>query len=108
MQSPSNQSAGENSLLTGKLTGNFRLFGPFLIVLLPIATKIQWVTAKFPMQRNREFADAYQGNFCAEQRKIDRELARVTLGLIFRKAVCMDGSSREDNLMNIEIEYCGQ
>src|SRR5262249_34844406 len=52
-----------NSLLTGKLTGNFAVSGhqrrfPHLINGL-----IQRLAAKFPTQRNREFPNAYQGIF---------------------------------------------
>jgi hypothetical protein len=50
-----------NSLLTGKLTGNFAesaIHGNFRGL---INARIQELTAKFPTQRNREFLKPYQG-----------------------------------------------
>src|SRR5262249_2720294 len=44
-----------NSLLTGKLTGNFAESGPLLRFRRPINEPIQRLAAKFPTQRNREF-----------------------------------------------------
>src|SRR5262249_10176005 len=44
-----------NSLLTGKLTGNFAESGPLLRFRRPINELIQRIAAKFPTQRNREF-----------------------------------------------------
>src|SRR5215510_3218317 len=44
-----------NSLLTGKLTGNFAESGPLLRFRRPINEPIQRLAAKFPTQHNREF-----------------------------------------------------
>src|SRR5262249_4714441 len=44
-----------NSLLTGKLTGNFAESGPLLRFRRPINELIQRLAAKFPTQWNREF-----------------------------------------------------
>ncbi len=67
MQSNAHQSPRLNSLLTGKLTGNFVDSGPPLRFSRPIGQRIQSLAAKFPTQRNREFSDAYQGMNCEEQ-----------------------------------------
>src|SRR5262249_45440577 len=56
-----------NSLLTGKLTGNFARSGPPPRFSYLISARIQELTAEFPTQRNREFSNAYQGIFCEEQ-----------------------------------------
>ena len=47
--------SNSNSLLTGKLTGNFVSFGLFSRFWCPDGERIQWLAAKFPTQRNREF-----------------------------------------------------
>jgi hypothetical protein len=47
-----------NSLITGKLTGNFVHSGPGLRFWRPAGERIQWLAAKFPMQPNREFLEA--------------------------------------------------
>src|SRR5262245_20866706 len=52
-----------NSLLTGKLTGNFANSGPQQRFPHLINEPIQRLAAKFPTQRNREFPNAYQGIF---------------------------------------------
>jgi hypothetical protein len=59
-----------NSLLTGKLTGNFEKFGPSAPIPHSIDQQIQRLAAKFPTQRNREFSSRIrdfvagkQGNF---------------------------------------------
>jgi len=54
-QSDANQSPNPNSLITGKLTGNFANSGPPARFWRPIGERIQWLAAKFPTQRNREF-----------------------------------------------------
>jgi hypothetical protein len=59
--------SGPNSLLTGKLTGNFAESGLLLQFQPPVSELIQRLAAKFPTQRNREFLDAYQGKFFEEQ-----------------------------------------
>src|SRR5258708_16112803 len=56
-----------NSLLTGKLTGNFAESGPAPRFLGLIHGRIQWLPAEFPAQRNREFPKTYQGKFFKEQ-----------------------------------------
>jgi hypothetical protein len=43
-----------NSLLTGKITGNFSICGPFGRFSPLIGEQIHVVTTKFPTQRNRE------------------------------------------------------
>jgi hypothetical protein len=50
-----------NSLLTGKLTGNFAESGDPSQFSRPIKARIQSLTAEFPTQPNREFLNAYQG-----------------------------------------------
>jgi hypothetical protein len=67
MQSAANQSPQANSLLTGKITGNFAETGhpPRFSCLLN--ARSQWLAAEFPTQRNREFRNAYQGKFFQDQ-----------------------------------------
>src|SRR5207302_11181218 len=43
--------------ITGKLTGNFIDSGPLARFSRPIGEQIQWLAAKFPTQRNREFLE---------------------------------------------------
>jgi hypothetical protein len=50
-----NASLAANSLLTGKLTGNFWVLDGFPQFTLQIAEQIQWLTNKFPTQFNSEF-----------------------------------------------------
>jgi len=50
--------SNSNSLLTGKLTGNFVDSGPLARFSRPIGKRIQWFAAKFPTQGNREFLEA--------------------------------------------------
>src|ERR1700745_3759073 len=61
MQSAANQSPHSDSLLTGKLTGNFAKSGLSVAISCPINARIQCLTAEFPAQQNREFSNAYQG-----------------------------------------------
>jgi hypothetical protein len=63
MQSAAN---APNSLLTGKLTGNFAKSGPPPRFSCLISARIQ-ETIEFPTQWNREFLNAYQGIFFEEQ-----------------------------------------
>jgi hypothetical protein len=56
-----------NSLLTGKLTGNFAKSGHPSQFSCPINAQTQGLTAEFPTQPNREFSNAYQGMFFEEQ-----------------------------------------
>ena len=56
-QSPSNPSPAPNSLLTGKLTGNFAESGRARRFSRPLEQQIQCLTEQFPAQRNREFSD---------------------------------------------------
>jgi hypothetical protein len=63
MQSDANPSQHPNSLITGKITGNFENSGPQQPFSLLIVAKIQIVKVKFPTQRNREFLEAEQGIF---------------------------------------------
>jgi hypothetical protein len=46
--------SGENSLLTGELTGNFSILGSILKFWPPFDTQLQRLAAKFPTQWNRE------------------------------------------------------
>ena len=55
--------SASNSLLTGKLTGNFAESDPPLRFRGPVSERIQWLPAEFPTQQNREFPNAYQGIF---------------------------------------------
>jgi hypothetical protein len=50
------QSPNPNSLITGKLTGNFLILGAFVRFSFLIGEQIQLVTIKFPTRRNREFS----------------------------------------------------
>jgi hypothetical protein len=63
----SRQSRRPNSLLTGKLTGNFEKSGLSVAISCPINARIQCLTAEFPTQQNREFSNACQGIFFGEQ-----------------------------------------
>src|SRR5258708_25219649 len=49
--------------ITGKITGNFAESGHPSQFSCPINPRIQPLTAEFPAQSNREFLNAYQGNF---------------------------------------------
>src|ERR1700722_1867517 len=59
-QSESNPVCAPNSLITGKLTGKIRKFGPIDGFRASFRKKIQQLKVKFPVQRNREF-------FCANR-----------------------------------------
>jgi hypothetical protein len=60
MQSYPNQSLGENSLLTGKRTGNFsKLACPFE-TFTRIRSRIQRLAERFPTTWNREFVGTVQ------------------------------------------------
>jgi hypothetical protein len=76
IQSATNQSPQANSLLTGKITGNFAESGHPLRFSCLINARIQWVTAEFPAQRNREFSKAYQAILFEEQGKSSQTTAR--------------------------------
>src|SRR6266436_3761275 len=56
-----------NSLLTGKLTGNFVDSGPLPRFRRPVGKRIQWLAEQFPTQRNRQFLEALQGIILEEQ-----------------------------------------
>src|SRR5262245_17533169 len=63
----SDRSPNPNSLLTGKITGNFakaRVQPGFSGL---IRTGLHYLTAKFPAQLSREFPNAYQGIIFEEQ-----------------------------------------
>ena len=68
MQSPSNPSQRPNSLLTGKLTGNFAESGLARRFSRAVCQLIQWFAAKFPRQRNREFFE-HNREFSAKNRE---------------------------------------
>src|SRR5262249_41651500 len=61
-----------NSLLTGKITGNFAKSGPPARFSCLMSARIQELTVEFPTQRNREFSNAYQGIFFEEQGILNR------------------------------------
>jgi len=65
-----------NSLLTGKITGNFAESGHPRRFSCLINGRIQWLTAKFATQRNREFPNAYQGIFNEEQGNCNQATAK--------------------------------
>jgi hypothetical protein len=67
MQSACEPVSAPNSLLTGKLTGNFAEFGPPPRFSGLLNGGIQKLPAEFPAQQNREFPNAYQGEFFKEQ-----------------------------------------
>jgi hypothetical protein len=67
-QSPSNRSPAPNSLLTGKLTGNFAESGLVRRFSRQLGQQIQCLAGKFPAQRNRELLGPLQGIFAEEQR----------------------------------------
>src|SRR3954451_25428023 len=54
-ESRSNQSLQQNSLLTGKLTGNSHICPSFWQHWRSLNQQLQWFAAKFPAQENREF-----------------------------------------------------
>jgi hypothetical protein len=56
-----------NSLLKGKLTGNFAVSRPQGRFLRLIDKHIQRLAMGFPARQNREFPNAYQGKFFKEQ-----------------------------------------
>jgi len=56
-----------NSLITGKLTGNFEKFGRPEQFLLQITQQIQRPVIKFPAKWNRECFAAEQGRLPGEQ-----------------------------------------
>jgi hypothetical protein len=61
-QSDSNPSQLSDSLLTGKITGNFADFGPTARFSRPGSQRIQWLAAEFPYAME-------QGIFVPEQGK---------------------------------------
>src|SRR5438874_4077250 len=75
--------SARNSLLTGKFTGNFAgivlAACDFRVSLQPI----QWFPVEFPIQRNREFSDAYQGKSFEEQRICNPDSKRSFLARLF-------------------------
>jgi hypothetical protein len=77
MQSDSNPSPPSNSLLTGKLTGNFAKFSISARIQGPGHEQIQWLAAKFPthrtgnyFRRNREFWLRNRESFFPDQIQI--------------------------------------
>ena len=62
-----------NSLLTGKLTGNFVSFGLLSRFWCPDGERIQWLADKFPTQRNREFF-CRNREFFGANREFSREI----------------------------------
>ena len=76
MQSAANQSPAANSLLTGKLTGNFAEPGHLSQFSYPIDARIQWLTAEFPTQPNREFLKCISGNLFRETGKSSQATAK--------------------------------
>src|SRR5262245_11117084 len=54
-QSESNPSPFPNSLLTGKLAGNFVEFACLVRFCMPTRKQIHTLAAKFPTQQNREY-----------------------------------------------------
>src|SRR6266542_2083924 len=57
-----------NSLLTGKLTGNFAETGPSAGILAPqSASQFNGLQPNSLRKRNREFSNVYQGKFFKEQ-----------------------------------------
>jgi hypothetical protein len=69
-----------NSLLTGKLTGNFVISACARRFPRPDASLVQWFTAEFPTQLNREFSGAYQGKISAIQGTWERDSSRNPRG----------------------------
>src|SRR6266478_2871299 len=57
-----------NSLLTGKITGNFAESGYPPRFSCLINARIQWLTAEFPAQRIREFFSKNRENLVKQQR----------------------------------------
>src|SRR5215216_7134625 len=64
-----------NSLITGKLTGNFAFSGPILRFERPIEQQLQCLAAKFPTQRNRELFSRNRELF-----ETNREFSRAEQG----------------------------
>jgi hypothetical protein len=56
-----------NSLLTGKLTGNFVESRPLLAISALSRPRFQQLGVRFPTQQNREFPNAQQGKYFGEQ-----------------------------------------
>ena len=68
-----------NSLLTGKLTGNFAESGHPPRFSCLIGARIQWLAAEFPTQRNSEFSNTYQRILFGEQGKSSQTTQRGPL-----------------------------
>ena len=68
MQSVSNLSLPANSLVTGKLTGNFAKPGFSLQFKRSVNERNQQLTAEFPARWNRESSNRHQGTYVDEQR----------------------------------------
>jgi hypothetical protein len=77
MQSRSNQSPTQITLITGKITGNFIDSGPLPQFRRPVGERIQWLAAKFPKQWNREVFSGSREFFGA-----NREIAFENSGLL--------------------------
>src|SRR5262249_32385358 len=71
-QPGSKLSQHSNSLITGKITGNFENSGLPAGFLCPIGQRIQWLPVKFPTQRNREFLEVLTGNSHARTGNFNR------------------------------------
>jgi hypothetical protein len=89
-----NRSPQPNSLITGNLTGNFLILGPFGRFSLLIGEQIQMVTIEFPTRRNREFFSAEQGMFLREQ-GISAEQQGSGIGDQFQKRAQASWCGRE-------------
>jgi hypothetical protein len=77
------RSPNPNSLLTGKFTGTFGKYGPPRRFWRPVGQRIQWLTTKFPKQRNRELNWSQQGIYFEEQR-----LLTFSRGMLFLGRLC--------------------
>jgi hypothetical protein len=78
-----------NSLLTGKLTGNFAKSGHPSQFARPINARSQSLTSQFPTQQNREISNAYQGIFFGEQGNLIKQSSKSeAAGLWRRHLVC--------------------
>jgi hypothetical protein len=81
-QSKSNPSPLPNSLLTGKLTGNYVEFARLMRFRSPTGEQIQRLATKFPTQQNREFLRRNR-EFARENREFERAIEQSDFLMIF-------------------------
>src|SRR5262245_4355595 len=81
-QSHSNLSPPANSLLTGKLTGNYVKFACWARFCTLTRQQIQRLAAKIPTQQNREFLRRSR-EFAGENREFERAIEQSDFRMMF-------------------------